>query len=196
MKSTPLLHAFLIVLAPGIASGAVILGPFAGSWDGSESVQNGRIFRDGIVSSGEPNKTFPGVFGGSYLFQAFSFYNSGPAEVITVDGIVSSAYTHLSTFSGLTYFANFSENEATYLGDIGSSVSQSFSFLVPADSHFMVVASTNNQSLQSGETFSFTVSGNNIDNGVGVIPEPASLLGLAGLLSSSLLIRRRGLSRK
>ncbi len=179
-----------------VVSSAAMLGPFAGSWDGTEPTQLGRIFRDATPSDGNAPKPFPGGFnaGSTFSYELFQFYNNGPADVVTIDATVSSVDTHFAAFSGTFYDTTFVNNGPTYLGDIGSSVSQSFSILAPVNSPFFVIAMTTASEDPLGQTFSFTVEGDNVSlSPPSSVPEPGTMtlvgLGAFGLIGGA--IRRR-----
>jgi PEP-CTERM motif len=189
LLSSSVLAACLILIA-GPAQ-ALLIGPIAGSWDGTEPAQTGRIFRTSTPSDGNaiPPKPFRGASftDRTFLYELFQFYNNGPADVVTIDVTVSSDDTHFTAFRGTTYDPVFANNGPNYLGDVGIGSQQPFSFLAPANMPFFVVASTNFSAQEAlGETFSFTAEGNFISRSpAGVVPEPATLalfgIGLAGL---------------
>jgi hypothetical protein len=147
-----------VLLTTFPASALTPSGSFSGSWDGTEPTQTGRINRNGVASDGTGSKPFPGTFigGGTFLYELFPFFNNDVAGAIKIDAIISSGgtSTHLTVFSGTTYDPIFSNNAPNYLGDIGTSQSQAFSILAPANSPFLVVASTNVVGQNTG-TFSF-----------------------------------------
>ncbi len=91
MKRYNLVHlvALLAVLFASVGQvQAVVLGPFSGTWDGTEPLSDGRLFRDGTPSDGITQKPWPGVLGAGsfYKYEVFQFYNNGPADVVTVNG--------------------------------------------------------------------------------------------------------------
>ena len=97
----------------------------------------------------------------------------------------------------MAYLNSFDPNNmaANYLGDVGSSVSQPFSFAVPGGQNFVVVAQTNFGPVLC--SYSFSLSGANCVN----IGAPAlSAWGSAAsiillLLAGGLTLRRRGARR-
>lgn len=175
------LVAFVAVLIASVGQvQAAVLGPFSGSWDGSEPLQQGRMVRDANPSNGSTQKAWPGVSGASnfYKYELFQFFNNGPADVVTVDATLSSTGSFLSAFKGTVYSTVFGSNEPSYLGDLGSSLSAPFSFLVPANMPFFVVANTSSSGASGnvGDSFSFTISGNFVSTTPpSAVPEPTSM---------------------
>jgi hypothetical protein len=182
-----------IALAASIlcASGAsaVTLDPYSGDWDASDSVQTGRINRNGVISDASTPKAFPGVFNAAstFRYETFLFENLGGLDAITVNATASNPNTHLTAFSGSVYNPIFANNASIYLGDQGDSSSHPFSFMAPTGTS-MVVASTNFVGDLTGD-FSFTVSATNIA-AVSAVPEP-STLAMFGLGVLGVVARRR-----
>lgn len=132
-------------------SGAVCpSGVITTSFSGTNT-QDGRIFRDAIPSAC-PNKVYPGQFGvgTTFNYEAFTYPNtSNAAACVTVNFDPDTAGTtpcatnaHASAYIGAYDPAN---QAANYVGDVGSSLAQPFSFEVPANSD-MVLVVTNTSS--------------------------------------------------
>ncbi|MBD8525399.1 hypothetical protein [Pseudomarimonas arenosa] len=120
------------------------------------NTQMGRIFRDAIPSSC-PSKAYPGIFnpGTTYNYEAFTFTNSGgTAQCVTVNfdpnpdnNLATDCDTnaHASLYVGSYDPTNQSAN---YVGDVGSSITDSFSAEVPAmSSLILVVTNTSAQEI-------------------------------------------------
>ncbi len=161
------------------------LGPTAisvtASFVGTEATQDGRIFRDAIASTCAPAKAYPGIFnvGTQHAFQTFTFFNN-LNTCITVNfdpnpgtGNDCATAAHLSAYLG-SYDPN--NQSANYLGDVGSSATQPFSFAAPAGSTIVLVASGNNA---APLTCNFNFSSNELS--VAAVPtlSPVALAGLA-----------------
>lgn len=195
------LAALSLVLAT--EARGVTIGPIPGDWDGSESQQTDRMWRDGVPSDGTGSKAFPGELGGGqmYYYETYTFLNNGPAGVVDIVGTLGSGdpmSVFFSAFLGTGYDPIFVNNGPNYLGDGGSSPTDTsdspFSILVPANSNFLIVANSAwpVQSVPGslGDTWSFTVTGDNVVRGV--VPEPLTIAGLAmGLCGAAGYLRRR-----
>jgi hypothetical protein len=128
----------------------------SGSFDGTEATQDGRIFRDGFPSTCS-GKTYPGNVAGTQLYETYTYRNCGSQNAcVTVDwdegtmGVAAHAVAYLNSYDP-------NNRSLNYLGDVGSSVSQPFSFTVPANQNLVLVVNTN-----FGPTtgdYSFTISG-------------------------------------
>ena len=111
------------------------------------NVQSGRIFRDGVASVC-PGKAYPGVFnvGTNYNFETFTFPNtSNAAACVTVNFDPNAGATPCGTNAHASaYIGSYDPlNQGTnFVGDVGSSTTQPFSFEVPASSN-LVLAVTN-----------------------------------------------------
>lgn len=134
-------------------------GPEAHSFSGA-TTQSGRIFRDAIPSVC-PTKVYPGIFnvGTIYNYEAFTYPNtSGAAACVTVNFDVDSGATPCGTNAHASaYIGSYDPNNqaANFVGDVGSSVTQPFSFEVPANSDLVLVVT--NTSAQAVCDFSFEV---------------------------------------
>lgn len=154
------------------------------SFTGTEATQDGRIFRDGVASTCNPAKAHPGItgVGTQHAFQTFTFFNN-LSTCITVNfdpnpgtGNDCGVGAHLSAYLG-SYDPN--NQAANYLGDVGSSTTQPFSFAAPAGSTIVLVASSN---AAAPLTCNFNLSSNELS--VAAIPtlSPMALTGLALVL--------------
>jgi LPXTG-motif cell wall-anchored protein len=122
-------------------------GPVASSLSGA-TTQMGRIFRDGIASTC-PGKAYPGIFNATtvYNYETFTYSNTDAApscvtvnfDPDTVGASPCATNAHMSAYLGSYDPANQGTN---FLGDVGSSVAQPFSFEVPGNSQ-LVLAVTN-----------------------------------------------------
>jgi hypothetical protein len=113
-----------------------------------DQVQFGRVFRN-LVSSSCGGKAYPGLFDSDqqFLFETFHYPNTANASAcVTVNfnpdagsnpcGVNAHASAYLDAYDP-------GDQAANYLGDVGSSIAQPFSFALPAGSEMvLVVANT------------------------------------------------------
>jgi hypothetical protein len=150
------------IAGPFVPYGGAICptGPVSAEFTGA-TTQVGRIFRDGIASVC-PVKAYPGIFGEPTVFnyETFTYSNtSAAAACVTVnfdpDTVGASPCTtnaHMSAYAGSYDPTN---QAANFLGDVGSSLAQPFSFEVAANSDMVLVVS--NTASQAVCTFGFEV---------------------------------------
>ncbi len=124
--------------AASTISGSGTLGPGAG-------VMSARLWRDGFASGcGAGGKAFPGTLSGDNYYQVFGPYGAVEAGCVTINFDLG---TCLSTNSAhaVAYLDGFDPGNLAegYLGDVGSSVSQPFSFYVPGGHSFYIVVNSN-----------------------------------------------------
>jgi hypothetical protein len=132
--------------------------------------QLGRIFRDAIASSC-PSKVYPGIFnaGTTYNYTAIRFYNSDAAPTcITVNFDPNSGATPCATNGHAMFYQSAggvsttpydpANQGANYLGDVGSSATQSFSATV-APGWFEVVFTNTSAAANCSIQFSFAPNG-------------------------------------
>lgn len=126
------------------------------------NTQSGRVFRDGVQSSC-PSKTYPGIFnaGATFNYETFVYENTeASSKCITVDFDPNVGDTPCGTNAHASaYLGSYDPNDqaTNFVGDVGSSVTQSFSFEVPATTELLVVVS--NTSSAAICNFAFTVNG-------------------------------------
>ena len=138
---------------------------FAGVLDGNDPTQADRLGRDG-QPSGCAGKACPGGgFPGTKLFETFSFRNDGAsAACFTVT--LNAALGGAGDIESAAYLGSYNPADLcqNYLGDsgvvgLGTTLgSISYSFVVPAESDFVVVVNTTGTITQSSP-FTGTVSG-------------------------------------
>jgi hypothetical protein len=118
------------------------VGAVSGSLSATGPKVPTRLFRDG-APSGCSGKAFPGTTGGE---NTYTVHNLGPVSgadscvtVVWDDGTCGTG-AHAIAYSGAF---NPADHSAGYLGDIGSSVDGTFSFVVPAGSGLRIVVNSN-----------------------------------------------------
>jgi len=167
--------------APTCANGASQVIP-ASSIDSTDPTQSDRLFRDGVPSNCN-GKACAGPFGsGTRNYKTFKFTNAGGSSAcvtVTMNGACTGSNAgsvETVAYLGSTYTPPTSGTICNnYLGDAGVSVggagtpsSATFSFTVPAQSDFIIVANTVDPGTNCTQ-FSGTVSGL-IDNTPGPGP--------------------------
>lgn len=148
------------------------LGSGSPDWPSTTQTQTARLFRDGIASTCAAPKACPGAFSsGTFTTDAYTFSNqTGSSQCVTVNfdpnagGGLCGTNVHAIAYLGSYDPNNFCNN---YLADVGSSVTQPFSFTVPNGSSFVVVIGANNSGVGVGCTYQFTVVGNFCSGGGG-----------------------------
>lgn len=132
-----------------------------GTLDASSATQMGRIFRDGVPSTCTP-EAYPGIFntGTTYSYNIHGPYaNPGPnPSCVTVSWNEGTCTTnaHPSAYQNSYDPANQGNN---YLGDIGSSVTGTFSFTIPAGQALIIEVSTTAAAATTACNYSFTIAG-------------------------------------
>lgn len=132
-----------------------VISSFSGA-----NTQLGRIYRDGIASSC-PTKVYPGIFNAAttYNYEAFTYTNTSSSPAcVTVNfdpDTVGGACTTNAHASAYANSYNPTNQAANFLGDVGSSTAQPFSFEVPAGADLVLVVT--NTASQSTCSFSFQV---------------------------------------
>ncbi|MFH1176036.1 MAG: hypothetical protein V1750_01420 [Acidobacteriota bacterium] len=161
------------------------------------NTQSGRIFRDSIQSTC-PSKVYPGIFnvGTIYNYETFTYNNtSGTTACVTVNFDPNVGTPPCSTNAHASaYLGSYDPNNqaANFVGDVGSSLTQPFSFDVPGgQSMVLVVTNTASQAVCG---FAFQVV--NLPCQVEAVPalSGGGILALAALLACAALwvLRLRG----
>lgn len=118
-------------------------GPVTGAFTGTNT-QLGRFFRDGIASVC-PGKAYPGIHsaGTTFNYSTYTYSNtSAAAACVTINFDPNFGGTPCALNAQMSAYANSYDpmNQGTnFLGDVGSSVTQPFSFEVPANSEVVLV---------------------------------------------------------
>lgn len=151
----------LLACDPIAIAGA--LGSGSPDWPSTTQTQSVRLFRDAIPSTCA-GKACPGTFSaGTFTTDAYTFSNdSGAPACVTVNfdpntgagpcGTAVHAIAYLGTYDPTNICLN-------YIGDVGSSVTQPFSFTVPAGQAFIIVIGANSSGGGIGCTYAFSVVG-------------------------------------
>jgi hypothetical protein len=124
----------------------------------SANTQLGRLFRD-AVASGCDGKAYPGLYNAttSYFYETFSFQASG-AGCVRVNFDPNSGSNPCGTNAHASaYIVSYDPDDQSknYVGDVGSSVTQSFEFPAKPGVTFQVVVT--NTASQSNCSYTFTV---------------------------------------
>lgn len=118
-------------------------GPVNASFTGATS-QLGRIFRDGVAGVC-PNKPYPGIFNAAttYNYETFTYSNTGAAtSCVTINFDPNAGATPCATNAHASVYSNSYDpnNQGTnFINDVGSSVTQPFSFDVAAGTDMVLV---------------------------------------------------------
>lgn len=123
-------------------------------FNGTEREMPNRLARDGTPTTCEM-ESFPGTFAGPSFWQDFLFCNGGEETCFTAtfnEGTCDND-VHLEA-----YLDPFNPNDLAmnFIGDVGLSDTESFSFVVPAGAQFLIVAQTNFGMADCA--FSFTIN--------------------------------------
>ena len=132
-----------------------------GSLTATDSVQVGRLFRDGYVSSCTSPKSNPGIFDqlGNRYFDSYYFTNHSQSPVCVSINLTGTSSTFMcSTYSGSFNPSSPSTNYLADAGDSGSSLS--YSVTIPAGSRFIVVVHALEPSSAIG-SYRLTINGLN-----------------------------------
>jgi len=138
---------------------------FAGVLDANDPTQADRLGRDGLPSPCEGKACPGGGFPGTKRFQTFKFTNdAGAAACFTVT--INAALGGAGDIESAAYLGSYDPTNLclNYLGDTGvvglgtTLGSASYSFVVPAQSDFVVVVNTTG-TITASSQFSGTVSG-------------------------------------
>lgn len=173
-----------------------VLSAFTGA-----TTQLGRIFRDGVASAC-PTKAYPGLFSPAttYNYETFTYQNtSAAAACVTINFDPDAGATpcgtnaHASAYVGSYNPAN---QAAGFVGDVGSSVAQPFSFEIPGGQAMVLVVT--NTAAAAVCTFGFQVTNLPCVEASNALPAPVNspwaliLMGLVLAGVGGLVISRRG----
>jgi hypothetical protein len=153
-KMVCLLAVIMLISSAAIVHAATVTITLSesGSLSATGPTIPNRIFRDAIPSTCG-GKAYPGNFGGPNTYAVHGPY--GPLATdscitINYDEGTCGAAAHAAAYSG---GFNPSDLSIGYLGDVGSSITQSFSFPVAAGESFVVVVVSNNVPLDCNYSF-------------------------------------------
>jgi hypothetical protein len=161
--------------------------------------QLGRIFRDGTASTCASAKAYPGIFNETttYNYKTYALYNDGPARCVTVNFDPNVGATPCGTNAHVSaYRGSYNPNNqaANFIADVGSSITQPFSFIA-GDNEAIVLVVTNTNAADGACTFSFNsveLSSSLTPRFVPSLPHWIALAALAGALAGiGALVRRR-----
>jgi hypothetical protein len=144
-----------------LAQGCPPAGRVTDSFVGSEPTMTERLFRDAIASQcTNPPKSFPGtVSTDENIYKTHTYTNIGDLDAcVTVNFNVGTCAEGFDVFAS-AYLDAFDPNDLSlnYLGDLGSSITQPFQFIVPANRTFVLV--TNTVYGPASCSYSFSITG-------------------------------------
>lgn len=173
--------------APSTSQPSAAAYSFSGTM--GSTTQQGRIFRDAVASTC-PSKAYPGIFNATttYNYDQHVLYNNGPSQCVTVNfdpnvgasacGTNAHASAYLNSYDPNNQGANF-------LGDVGSSETQPFSFSVPSGARVVLVVT--NTSAVANCTYAFSAPTLSRDQVINEVPAlDGKLLTLVALLLAGL----------
>ncbi|MEY4547757.1 MAG: hypothetical protein RL685_3952 [Pseudomonadota bacterium] len=149
---------------PGVTTGSCPTGVVEAVFSG-ENTQSGRLFRDGTPSVCGPAKAYPGIFNGgsTFNFESFTFANTSASEAcVTVNFNPDATVVQPGADAGTAacgtnahasaYLSSYdpTNQEANFIGDVGSSTAQPFFFTVPATTDLVLVVSNTTTADQCG----------------------------------------------
>lgn len=147
-----------------------------------------RIFRDGIQSDCVPQKSCPGNFNNNVEYHKYKMMNmSGTPSCVTVFLNTDACGTNVHLFAVLGDFIPPLCPSTNFLGDVGSSISQPFSFNVPANAEFTLVA-TSNSTPTLDCPYRFTISTSNPNGRITCANLQTPSLGQWGLILFVLIL--------
>jgi hypothetical protein len=135
------------------------LPPIFGSINNSDPVEVVRLFRNGVLSSCNTLKNYPGPSSANLHYDAYTVTNSTGAEACVTVEIAASC-----NVQGVAYLNRFDPNDVAknYLGDAGFSTAGggtvAFSCNVPSGATFVIVVNEVNPG-EGCNSYSLTLSG-------------------------------------
>ncbi len=161
------------------------------NWPGTfeKTSFSNRIFRDAIQSECVPSKSCPGTFGSpNFEFHKYKMMNmSGSPSCVTVLLNTDGCGSNVHMFAVLGDFTPPVCPSSNFLGDVGSSISQPFSFNVPANAEFTLVASSNLTPMLNC-SYRFTISTSNPNGRITCANLQTPSLGQWGLILFVLIL--------
>jgi IPTL-CTERM motif len=154
------LLAFLLLLTVPLAVFAATPQCSVSETFSGTNTQLGRVFRDAIPSSC-PGKAYPGIFNPAttYNYETYTYPNtSGSTQCVQINFDPNVGSTPCGTNAHASAYLNsYDPNNQSngFLGDVGSSITASFSVEIPA-ANSLVLAITNTET-QAICDFSFNV---------------------------------------
>lgn len=122
-------------------------GVIFGTLDVTDFGMSDRIFRDANASICEPPKPYPGTFfPDDYVFDIYGYANANASDLcvtVNFDTGTCGPNAHAQSFAYGFDQNRGAANAINYLGDVGSSLTQPFSFVVPALTDWVLVVGNN-----------------------------------------------------
>jgi hypothetical protein len=153
------LFGFFFGQNSALAQGCPPVGIVTDSFVGSEPTMTDRLYRDDVASQCIPPKAFPTTLAEENIYKTYSYTNVGNVDAcVTVNFDVGTCDVDVFASAYLEAF-DPTDLASNYVGDLGSSETRPFQFVVPANRTFVLVTNSVFGPPFTSCTYSFAIAG-------------------------------------